>query len=88
MKWFLSLGIKIDVIPGRINSAITIRLLNKGEFKGNFIYIFMTAFDNVLVIYWLVISSYLLGIYLLIISFMFIWLKFQDLLVQFYIKVD
>ena len=29
-----SWGIKIDVIPGRINSAITIRLLNKGEFKG------------------------------------------------------
>ena len=30
-----SWGIKIDVIPGRVNSAVTFRLLNKGEFKGN-----------------------------------------------------
>ena len=28
-------GIKIDVILGRVNSAVTFRLLNKGEFKGN-----------------------------------------------------
>ena len=28
-------GIKIDVIPGRVNSAVTFRLLNKGEFTGN-----------------------------------------------------
>ena len=29
-----SWGIKIDAIPGRINYAITLRLLNKGEYKG------------------------------------------------------
>ena len=29
-----SWGIKIDVIPGRVNSAVTFRLLNKGEFLG------------------------------------------------------
>ena len=31
---YYSLGIKIDAIPGRINLAITLRLLNKGESRG------------------------------------------------------
>ena len=30
-----SWGIKIDAIPGRVNSAITIKLLRIGEFRGN-----------------------------------------------------
>ena len=29
-----SWGIKIDAIPGRINVATTLRLLNKGEYRG------------------------------------------------------
>ena len=29
-----SWGVKIDAIPGRINAATTIRLLNKGEYRG------------------------------------------------------
>jgi heme/copper-type cytochrome/quinol oxidase subunit 1 len=31
---FYSLGIKIDAIPGKINSTTTLRLLNKGEYRG------------------------------------------------------
>lgn len=31
---FYSLGIKIDAIPGKINSTTIIRLLNKGEYRG------------------------------------------------------
>jgi heme/copper-type cytochrome/quinol oxidase subunit 2 len=30
-----SIGIKIDAIPGRINLATTVRLLNGGECRGN-----------------------------------------------------
>ena len=29
-----SWGVKIDAIPGRINVATTLRLLNKGEYRG------------------------------------------------------
>jgi len=31
---FYSWGIKIDAIPGRINLATTLRLINKGEYRG------------------------------------------------------
>lgn len=31
---FYSLGIKIDAIPGKINSTTTLRLLIKGEYRG------------------------------------------------------
>ena len=31
---FYSWGIKIDAIPGRVNLATTLRLLNKGEYRG------------------------------------------------------
>ena len=31
---FYAWGIKIDAIPGRINLATTVRLLNKGEYRG------------------------------------------------------
>ena len=31
---FYSLGIKIDAIPGKVNSTTTLRLICKGEFRG------------------------------------------------------
>ena len=31
---FYAWGIKIDAIPGRINCSTTLRLLNKGEYRG------------------------------------------------------
>ena len=60
---FYSWGIKIDAIPGRINSASTLRLLWKGEYRGKCFelrgqgHVVMLLQSLLLLLYWFLIIN-------------------------------